>query len=453
MHKSSSFSLVDVLADIGRAVAAAQGPEPEPPCPDGYPEALSGKRLYLISQHLQGLSNQLTSISGAYAKSCDLDATAVSISWMFGTFGADRARLDGSTFLDLNATNQQLLSRFRCRGKPPPILLPRKCALEAVSRPLLNVTLICNQKVYSPATRLGIGRPGFHRLAAANPVLATFVPRAAEAFGWIAFAVTTPGLHINHGVRLALAGDSFYALQVNLDVDWLLFRVDSSLNNNKSKKGNTFHPQFYFGDESTRLRMARDCCSQDRPSTNSTLSQHRAVLQRFVKKAHRTIADAVRQYFVDRRRPILLVTSIGKDPKYNMTEWLLSDLIDLLDGYSFFVGRSHSTWVGLNAAAELSAASRAHTFLSFPGSQFGWMVQIRLQERGRAGLELPGELDPLALERSKYCLNCKLISFPSLSELQDTSGELSTSTQSTTRRHSPKQSRWRHPPKRSRSRW
>lgn len=402
-----SYTLRDVLLDIRDAMSNVTTGS-EPPCPDGVLHLLSGKSIYLVSQNHQGISNQLAGISGGYAASCDKGAAAVVISWMFGTFGPSRTPFDSASFLDLERTNTQLSSWFRCRGGPPPVLLPRSCAVVAAQTPL-NVTMLHNAKEYSYSLRTRIGRRGYGRHRAATTVLTTFVPKALPAIKYRACLVETPGLQVNPSVQLALQSDTFDALQVNLGVDWLLYRMND---------GGQLHKRFYFGDHNDRLKITAECCTRGLSLESNGI---KARVQQMVKEAHRHIVKAVTEFLTNKSRPILLLTSIGKSGFKTGAEWIIEDLLALLPGYSFYLGQSESTGVGFNAAAELAAASKASKFIPFPGSQFGWMVQVRVQ---RAGGEVHFMSDAL-YPSSQHPKEFRAKEFPDLSQLHRAFVELS----------------------------
>mmetsp|Transcript_20437 Transcript_20437/g.60918 ORF Transcript_20437/g.60918 Transcript_20437/m.60918 type:complete len:140 (-) Transcript_20437:8-427(-) len=113
-------------------------------------------------------------------------------------------------------------------------------------------------------------------------------------------------------------------------------------------------------------------------------------LQAWVRHAQQKIKHAVLTHLPNASRPIFLVTPIGKEPALNMTEWVLTDLIDALPQYTFLVGRSNTSHVALNAAAEMAVLTHAHAFIPFPSSQFGWWGAGRVRARGGETYALEG---------------------------------------------------------------
>ncbi|MGB1141585.1 MAG: hypothetical protein ACPG1A_11845, partial [Halioglobus sp.] len=284
------YKLSDVLLDLQDAMGhVAVGSEP--PCPDEALHLLSGKSIFLVSQNHQGITNQLAGISGGYAASCDKGAAAVVISWMFGTFGPSRAPFDSSNFLDLGQTNKHFSGLFRCHGGPPPVLLPRSCAVMAARDRSLNVTVLHNSMEYAYSLRTGVGRRGHRRHRAATTALAAFVPKALPTLQYRACLVTPPGLRVNALVQLALQPGTFDALQLNLGVDWLLYRL---------KDGGALHKSFYFGTDDERRKITAECCTQGLPSESSGI---RLQVQRIVRESHRHAVTAVKEFFTNKSRP------------------------------------------------------------------------------------------------------------------------------------------------------
>jgi len=306
-----------------------------------------GKRgYYLITQHHTGITNQLAAIADGYMKACEQGVAAVTVPWIYSSQGHNRPQLDLSTALDLNATNLALHKALpKCANT---LLLPRKCAVEASG--LVNFT--GNHK------ELSFNLKGRGRHPSANTALATFVLTAPATYGWRAHALLSP---FKIGAALPpLKPGIFNSIHFNLVIDWLLYK----------NSGQRAWKRYFFGDPLTRIAIAEQCCSRDSKNQKIKL---------WIANAVEALANLTRQH-LDPTEPVLILTSIGKDPKFKTTTWILESFINLLPQYNFMLGQSETTEIQLNAISELSAASAAKNFVPFPSSMFSWLVAVHVLE-------------------------------------------------------------------------
>ena len=307
-----------------------------------------GKRgYYLMTQQHTGLTNQLLAVADGYMKACEQGAAAVTVPWIYSSQGHDRPQLDLSAALDLDASNLALHEALpECANT---WLLPRKCAVEASG--LVNFTGNHKELSFNP-------HPHPNRHPSANTALATFVFTPSATYGWRAHPLLSP---FEIGSALPpLKPHTFNSIHFNLVIDWLLFK----------NSGIRAWNRYFFGDPLTRSAIAEDCCSRDSKNQKIKL---------WIANAVEALANFTRQH-LDSTEPVLLLTSIGKDPKFKTTTWILESFMNLLPQYNFMLGQSETNEIQLNAISELSAASAAKHFVAFPSSSFSWLVGVHVSQ-------------------------------------------------------------------------
>jgi len=176
------------------------------------------------------------------------------------------------------------------------------------------------------------------------------------------------GAGVAVGPAIELREGEYDAVHLDLDTDWILFRYPHFQGPKPHYKA--WQP-FFEGDLEAREAIQRRCCAED--GDPEVVRWVRGVLANYTKLCY--------EHFTP-RRPVLVATSLGKDPRLPHTDWVLEAFVRSNAGLDLVVGRSSRPEVTLNAAAEFRYLERAGTLLWFTGSTYSALARDRVLARG-----------------------------------------------------------------------
>jgi len=312
--------------------------------------------------HHLGFTNMMLEATDVVAHACDAGASIL-LGGIYRDVGGGTAapRVDVSQLFDVGALNVALAGTAVCSKTR---VIPRYCLTYGVVVSGVPLMLgVSNGEAWDvrvPIELAARGRMFDHegRLENADGILMHLQLRNVVNWQaqWLSGTAGVAGV-------VELEPQSYDAVHFNLDTDWILMRRD----------GVEAWGAYFNADLEEQQRIERECCSRD------AKPEHVAWIRGAIAAYNAACSAHLSQH-----PPVVIATSIGKDPSHTATQWILDEFVAANSQLRFAIGITDFSYRELNAAAEASILFNSRSFIAFPGSTFSHLVKRKVLGNGGA---------------------------------------------------------------------